>query len=60
MNTLGEAVQALRELQSARLQELLNQLQQAERDVDALARQCRREARSATLPPRSAQPSSSS
>jgi hypothetical protein len=54
MKTLGEAVLALRELESARLQTLLNQLQQAERDVDALAAQCRREARRATLPPRSA------
>ena len=54
MKTLGEAVLALRELESARLQELLNQLQQAERDVEALATQCRNEARSATLPPRSA------
>ena len=54
MNTLSDAVLALRELQSARLQELLNELQRVERDVDALAAQCRREARNATLPSRGA------
>jgi hypothetical protein len=40
-------VQALRNLDSARLQELLNRLQQAQGEVDTLATRCRREARAA-------------
>lgn len=47
MQTLGEAGQALGNLQSARLQALLNELQQAQTDVDRLAAECRQEARAA-------------
>ena len=43
MNTTGEAVQALRDLNTARLQRLLDQLQDAQREVERLAEQCRRE-----------------
>ncbi|MEU4214155.1 hypothetical protein [Actinoplanes sp. NPDC026623] len=41
-----EAAGALRRLHTARLQPILNELQQAQNDVDRLAEQCRRESRS--------------
>lgn len=44
LSTVGDAVDALRALDTARLQELLDQLQQARQEVDRLAEQCRREA----------------
>lgn len=43
LSTAGEAGEALRRLDTGRLQELLNQLQAAQREVDALAGQCRQE-----------------
>ncbi|PRY20203.1 hypothetical protein [Pseudosporangium ferrugineum] len=44
MTTVGEAVQALRDLDTRRLQELLDRLQDAQREVEALVDRCRTEA----------------
>lgn len=44
LSTVGDAVDAMRALDTARLQELLDQLQQARQEVDRLADQCRQEA----------------
>lgn len=44
LSTVGDAVDALRALDTARLQQLLDQLQRARQEVDRLADQCRREA----------------
>ena len=43
LDTAGEAVQALRNLQTARLQELLDELQQAQDEVNTLATRCRQQ-----------------
>jgi hypothetical protein len=43
LSTVGEAVDALGALDTARLQELLNRLEQARLEVDRLADQCRQE-----------------
>ncbi|WP_199516613.1 hypothetical protein [Nucisporomicrobium flavum] len=44
MTTVGEAVRALRDLDTGRLQELLDRLQDAQREVEALVDRCRTEA----------------
>ncbi|HJT95993.1 MAG TPA: hypothetical protein VJ777_29290 [Mycobacterium sp.] len=44
-DTADDAVQALRHLQTARLQELLDRLQQAQAEVNTLATACRQQAR---------------
>jgi hypothetical protein len=41
LSTVGDAVDAARNLNTARLQELLDDLQDAQRDVERLAGQCR-------------------
>ena len=43
LSTVGEAVEAARNLNSGRLQELLDRLQHAQQEVQALAEQCRAE-----------------
>jgi hypothetical protein len=43
LSTVGEAVEAARNLNSGRLQELLDQLQNAQQEVEQLAAQCRAE-----------------
>jgi hypothetical protein len=46
-STAGDAARALTQLDTRRVQELLNQLQQAQQEVDALTKQCRQETRTA-------------
>ncbi|MEU8230455.1 hypothetical protein AB0C12_12750 [Actinoplanes sp. NPDC048967] len=41
LSTVGEAVEAARNFNSGRLQELLDRLQKAQQEVERLARQCR-------------------
>jgi hypothetical protein len=43
LSTVGEAVEAARSLNSGRLQEILDRLQDAQHDVERLADQCRAE-----------------
>ncbi|MCM4083871.1 hypothetical protein [Paractinoplanes hotanensis] len=43
LSTVGEAVEAARDFNSARLQELLDRLQDTEQEVERLSRQCRTE-----------------